>query len=173
MARPGLEPMISRSEVDCANYYSMHWYFVTILANVFITNILGWDKKWVLACQSFGECTARVKLELTDFGILIKTKSCHKQHLKYWRPRLAWPHSWSTLYYCQKSEQIILQNKWCMYSNYFSIRLELTWVYGKQKRRNLMYSQRSYLHILQKWGNAEAEFVWLSKNGDIKNESGA
>ena len=28
------------------------------------------DKKWVLACQSFGECTARVKLELTDFGWL-------------------------------------------------------------------------------------------------------
>ena len=27
-----------------------------------------WDKKWVLACQSFGECTARVKLELTDFS---------------------------------------------------------------------------------------------------------
>ena len=26
-----------------------------------------WDKKWVLACQSFGVCTARVKLELTDF----------------------------------------------------------------------------------------------------------
>ena len=23
MARPGLEPMISRSEVDCANYYSI------------------------------------------------------------------------------------------------------------------------------------------------------
>ena len=27
-----------------------------------------WDKKWVLACQSFGECPARVKLELTDFS---------------------------------------------------------------------------------------------------------
>ena len=27
-----------------------------------------WDKKWVLACQSFGECTTRVKLELTDFN---------------------------------------------------------------------------------------------------------
>ena len=26
-----------------------------------------WDKKWVLACPSFGECTARVKLDLTDF----------------------------------------------------------------------------------------------------------
>ena len=27
-----------------------------------------WDKKWVLACPNFGECTARVKLELTDFS---------------------------------------------------------------------------------------------------------
>ena len=26
-----------------------------------------WDKKWVLDIQSFGECAARVKLELTDF----------------------------------------------------------------------------------------------------------
>ena len=26
-------------------------------------------QKWVLACQSFGECTARVKLELTDFSM--------------------------------------------------------------------------------------------------------
>ena len=25
-------------------------------------------QKWVLACPSFGECTARVKLELTDFS---------------------------------------------------------------------------------------------------------
>ena len=32
-----------------------------------MTHTLWWDKKWVLACQSFGECTARVKLELTDF----------------------------------------------------------------------------------------------------------
>ena len=31
-----------------------------------------WDKKWVLACQSFGECTARVKLELTDFNKVVK-----------------------------------------------------------------------------------------------------
>ena len=29
---------------------------------------LWWDKKWVLAWLSFGECTARVKLELTDFS---------------------------------------------------------------------------------------------------------
>ena len=28
-----------------------------------------WDKKWVLACQSFGDCAARVKLELTDFKV--------------------------------------------------------------------------------------------------------
>ena len=26
-----------------------------------------WEKKWVLASLSFGECTARVKLKLTDF----------------------------------------------------------------------------------------------------------
>ena len=28
---------------------------------------LWWDKKWVLAWLSLSECTARVKLELTDF----------------------------------------------------------------------------------------------------------
>ena len=30
---------------------------------------LWWDKKWVAACPNFGECTARVKLELTDFSV--------------------------------------------------------------------------------------------------------
>ena len=30
-------------------------------------------QKWVLACPSFGECTARVKLELTDFRSLTVT----------------------------------------------------------------------------------------------------
>ena len=29
---------------------------------------LKWDKKWVLAWQNFGERTARVKLEITDFN---------------------------------------------------------------------------------------------------------
>ena len=28
-----------------------------------------WDKKWVLACPNFGEHTARVKLELTNFRL--------------------------------------------------------------------------------------------------------
>ena len=32
-----------------------------------------WDKKWVFACQSFDVCTARVKLELTDFSFCIGT----------------------------------------------------------------------------------------------------
>ena len=31
-----------------------------------------WDKKWVLVCPNFGECTARVKLELTDFNVFVK-----------------------------------------------------------------------------------------------------
>ena len=37
------------------------------------------DKKWVLAWLSFGECTARVKLELNDFSI-IKLKLLLKQN---------------------------------------------------------------------------------------------
>ena len=47
-----------------------------------------WDKKWVLAWLSFGECTARVKLELTDFsgfddptnGIFQKCTSSYFRH---------------------------------------------------------------------------------------------
>ena len=34
-----------------------------------------WDKKWVLACPNFGERTARVKLELTDFKKAARTPS--------------------------------------------------------------------------------------------------
>ena len=43
MARPGLEPMISRSEVDCANYYSIG----TLLQNwqMYLLQIY-WDESW-------------------------------------------------------------------------------------------------------------------------------
>ena len=37
-----------------------------------------WDKKWVLAWSSFGECTAREKLDLTDFNTYQKRK------VKFW-----------------------------------------------------------------------------------------
>ena len=42
------------------------------LAIFFLSFSPKWDKKWILACQSFGECTARVKLELTDFNLMTK-----------------------------------------------------------------------------------------------------
>ena len=35
-----------------------------------------WDKKWVLACPNFGERTARVKLEWTDFRKNSKNTEC-------------------------------------------------------------------------------------------------
>ena len=66
MARPELEPMISRSEVDRANHYSIGPLLENLQIYLFKIQVW-WDKKWVLACQSIGECTARVKLELTDF----------------------------------------------------------------------------------------------------------
>ena len=71
MARPGFEPSISRSEVDRANHYVLHRSLVWNLANLFMILTLWWDKKWVLAWLSFGECTARVKLELTDFKCIL------------------------------------------------------------------------------------------------------
>ena len=37
-----------------------------------------WDKKWVLACPNFGECTARVKLELTDFTTFDESEKVKK-----------------------------------------------------------------------------------------------
>ena len=37
------------------------------LAILFLFFSSRWRKKWALACPNFGECTARVKLELTDF----------------------------------------------------------------------------------------------------------
>ena len=68
MARSGFGPTISRSEVDHANHYSIN-PLLKNLANILMKRTLWWDKKWVLACQSIGECTARVKLELTDSSI--------------------------------------------------------------------------------------------------------
>ena len=68
MARLGFEPMNSRSSL-------LHWSLVRKLANLF----MWWDKKWFLACQSFGECTARVKLELTDFNVSTNHKTALKK----------------------------------------------------------------------------------------------
>ena len=69
MAGPGFEPTISTSEVDSANhYYTCLKFSKSIYATLDMQHALRWDKKkWVLVCPSFGECTARVKLDLTDF----------------------------------------------------------------------------------------------------------
>ena len=59
MAILGFESMISGSEVDLANHYSIGHLFEIWQIHLHI--------HCVLACPSFGECTASVKLELTDF----------------------------------------------------------------------------------------------------------
>ena len=68
-----------------------------------------WDKKWVLACQSFGECTARVKLELTDFNW--SSKNCP--------PPLA---PWLQLpYICTLAREIVQKQLFWLTFSLFSI----------------------------------------------------
>ena len=66
MTRLGSEPPISRSEVDCANHYSIG----PLLENwqIYLLNI-HCDETKSESCQVLVS-TARVKLELTDFRVL-------------------------------------------------------------------------------------------------------
>ena len=59
--------MMSRSEVDRANDYSIGPLLENQQIYLCAWYTLWWDKKGVLAYQSFVECTAIPKLELTDF----------------------------------------------------------------------------------------------------------
>ena len=46
-----------------ANHYLLHWSLVRKLANLFMKHTLWCNKKWVLACQSFGEyCQIKVTI---------------------------------------------------------------------------------------------------------------
>ena len=66
MARPGFEPMVSRSEVDRANHYSIG-HFLKFSKSIYVPYIV-MRQKVSLGMIEFCECTARVKLELTPFS---------------------------------------------------------------------------------------------------------
>ena len=65
-------------------------------------------KKWVLACQSFGECTAKVKLELTDFRCKFFMPGLFIQ--KYNQVKIAGLEFWNWL---SDSEDINKNQKYC------------------------------------------------------------
>ena len=56
--------------VSMINFWSTDHEFESWPSHIFSLFSPTWDKKWDLACPNFGECTARGKLELTDFRTL-------------------------------------------------------------------------------------------------------
>ena len=76
MARQGFKPTISRSEVACTNHYLIG----PLLENqqIYLCNIHCDETK----SESWPECTARVKLELTDFSMHYKYINVIRQPCK-------------------------------------------------------------------------------------------
>ena len=68
-----------------------------LLSYFFSIFFLKMNKMWVLACQHFGECSARVKLELTDFTYYLLSLSQDSKSESLWAEK---NHKFLTIVVC-------------------------------------------------------------------------